>query len=186
MSDVSLSTLAGILFDATAFSVMGFKIYFSISFKFTSSNSKRTVKLNFSVITIILGWFSYFFIEISTRSESPSMFEMFLNSLVSNLSTTFTKNLLRVSPTFWSSEIMASFSIRVVLDKLGALLEIKGVIIFQNVLLSVILRVPILEENFFLSFSYNMLQKFFFAFYKISCFDNFYFWDIYFRVQIFL
>ena len=40
---------------------------------------------------------------------------------------------------------MASFSISVILDKLGALLEIKGVIFFENVLLSVILRVSILE-----------------------------------------
>ena len=33
---------------------------------------------------------------------------------------------------------MASFSIRVILDKLGALKEIEGVIVFQNVLLSVL------------------------------------------------
>ena len=33
---------------------------------------------------------------------------------------------------------MASFSIRVILDKLGALLEIEGVIVSQNVLLSVL------------------------------------------------
>ena len=73
------------------------------------------------------------------------MFEMFLNFLLRNLSTTFTKNLLRVPAAIWSSEIMASFSIRVILDKLAALLEIKRVIVFQNVFLSVILRVSILE-----------------------------------------
>ena len=128
------------------------------SFKFTSSISKCKVKLNFSVIMIILGWFLYFFIAISTGLESPSMFEMFLNSLISNLSTVFTKNLLRVSATFWSSEIMALFSIRVILDKLGALLEIEGVVVFQNYL-SVILCVSILEY-FFLSL-FNLLQKFF-------------------------
>ena len=55
MSNVSLSTLAGMLFDVTAFLVLGFKISFSIPFKFTSSNSKRTVKLNFSVIARIVG-----------------------------------------------------------------------------------------------------------------------------------
>ena len=55
MSNVSLSTLARMLFDATAFLALGFKISFSISFKFTSSNSKRTVKLNFSVIARIPG-----------------------------------------------------------------------------------------------------------------------------------
>ena len=55
MSDVSLSTLAGMLFDAIAFLVLRLQISFSISFKFTSSVSKRTVKQNFSVIAIILG-----------------------------------------------------------------------------------------------------------------------------------
>ena len=89
--------------------------------------------------------FFHISIAISTGSESPSISEMFLNSLLYNLLTAFTKNLLRVSITFWSSEIMASFSIRVILDKLGALLEIIEVIVFQNVVLSVILRVSILE-----------------------------------------
>ena len=46
------------------------------------------------------------------------------------------------------------------LDKLGGLLEVKGVIVFQNVLLSVILRVLTLEKIFFLNFLYNLLQKF--------------------------
>ena len=69
---------------------------------------------------------------------------------------------------------MALFSIRVIPDKLGALLEIKGVIVFQNVLLSVILRVSILEQFFFFP-SYIFAAKCFLAFYKFSCFDNFYF-----------
>ena len=69
---------------------------------------------------------------------------------------------------------MALFSIRVIPDKLGALLEIKGVIVLQNVLLSVILRVSILEQFFFFP-SYIFAAKCFLAFYKFSCFDNFYF-----------
>ena len=94
---------------------------------------------------MILGWFSYFFIVTYTGSECPSVFEMFLNSLISDLSTAFTRNLQRVSATFWSSEIMDSFSIRVIVDNLGVLLEIKEVYVFQNVLVSVMLRVSIEE-----------------------------------------
>ena len=65
------------------------------------------------------------------------MFQIFLNSLISNLSPVFTKNVLRVSATFGSSEIMDSFSVRVILEKLSTLL-------FQNAFLSVILSVSIL------------------------------------------
>ena len=125
-------------------------------------------------MAITLGWFSYFFIGISTGAESTSLFEMFLKSLISNLSTAFAKNLLRVSATFWLPKILASFPIRVMLG-------IKGAIVFQNILLSVILRVSIKILFFFPSYLICCKGSFL----LLINFHVFYFWDIYFRFQIF-
>ena len=143
ISDASWNTLAGMLFDATAILVLMFKISFSTSFRFTSLNSKRALRLNFSVIATILEWFSYFLIPISNGSEYPTLFEMLLHALMSSFSFAFPKKLL-ISSTFWSTKIMASFSIRAILVGLEALLERKGVIVLQNALLSVISFILIL------------------------------------------
>lgn len=45
ISDISSSTLAGMLFDAIALYVLMFKIYFSTSLTLISINSKRRLKL---------------------------------------------------------------------------------------------------------------------------------------------
>ena len=103
MSVVSLSTLTGMLFDATALLVLMFNISFPISFQFTSPY------LNFLVTATLLGCLLYFLVVISTGSEYPTVFEILLHPLMSNLSTASSKKLLRVPTTFGSSEIMASF-----------------------------------------------------------------------------
>ena len=59
-------------------------------------------------------------------------------SNISNLLTASSKKLLTVSAFFWSSQTMVSFSIRAILVDLRALLERKGVFVFQNPLLFVI------------------------------------------------
>ena len=76
------------------------------------------------------GMVSYFLIAIFTRSEYSAVFEMLLRALMTNLFTASLKKSIRVSATFWSSEIIASFSIRVIQVDLGTLLERKGVIFF--------------------------------------------------------
>ena len=77
--------------------------------------------------------------------EYPTEFEMLLHSLISILSTLPSKKLPRVSASFWSSEIVGLFSIRVILVKLGGLLERKRVTDFQNVFLCVISVILISE-----------------------------------------
>ena len=60
ISDVSLNTLPRMLFDATAYLALMFKISFSTSLKFTALHSKRSLKLNLLVTATLIGWFSYF------------------------------------------------------------------------------------------------------------------------------
>ena len=96
----SLSILAGMLFDKTAFLVLMFKIAFSKSLKFISITFKCTTELNFSGRATIMGWFSYFLIVVYTTSEYLAVFKMLLHSLKSNLSTIYSKKLLIVLTTF--------------------------------------------------------------------------------------
>jgi len=66
--------------------------------------------------------------------------------------TALLKNLLKVSEIFLSSDIIFLFSTNVILDEWEDLSLIKGVIVFQNNLLSVIHLVSKFEKYFLRSF----------------------------------
>ena len=108
-----------------------FKISFSTSLKFISLDLKCAAKLKFSVRATILGWFSYFLKAVYTGSEYLKAFIILLHSVIFHLSTISSKKLLIVFDTFWSPEVMASFSLRVTLVETGALLKWRGLIVFQ-------------------------------------------------------
>ena len=82
LSNVSFRISTGKLFETKAYLVLKFEIYFSVSHKFNSPNSKGTIKLSFPVIASILKWFSNSLKKGSAWWNYLTVFETLMDSLI--------------------------------------------------------------------------------------------------------
>ena len=110
----------------------------SISFSIPASDTvlKEKLKLHFSRIVLILGWFWYLYVAAKISSPFSGVWQSkLLGTLRSKLDTKFWKYPLKVSAISKSSVSRLPFSIRDIFSKLFDLLEKKLFIVFQNDLL---------------------------------------------------
>ena len=98
---------------------------------------KEKLKLHFTRIVLILGWFWYLYIAAKISSPFSGVWQSkLLGTLRAKLGTKFWKYLLKVSAISKSSVSRLPFSIRDIFSKLFDLSEKKLFIVFQNFLLS--------------------------------------------------
>ena len=98
---------------------------------------KEKLKLHFSRIVLILGWFWYLYIAAKISSPFSGVWQSkLLGTLRAKLGTKFWKYLLKVSAISKSSVSRLPFSVRDIFSKLFDWLEKKLFIVFQNCLLS--------------------------------------------------
>lgn len=97
ISDVPLSSFAGMLYDSTAFFSIFLRFFLNVS---QIHFSKFKARIEIKLFDILLS--NFFWVRISKSIWNP------VDTLMSSLSNTSLKKLLGVSATFWPSEIMTS------------------------------------------------------------------------------
>ena len=114
-----------------------FKLFISFSISVSDTVLKEKLKLHFSRIVLILGWFWYLYIAAKTSSPFSGVWQSnVLGTLRSKLGIKFWKYLLKVSAILKSSVSRLPFSVRDIFSKLFDLSEKKLFTVFQNFLLS--------------------------------------------------
>ena len=110
-----------------------FKLFISFSISLSDTVLKQNLKLHFSRIVLILGWF--WDLYIAPKISSPFSYvwqSKLLGTLRTKLGTMFLKYLLKVSAISKSLVRRLPFSIRDIFSKLFDLSEKKLFIVFQN------------------------------------------------------